>query len=134
VEKLGRFAESIGVAFQMQDDILDITGEEFAEKKGGYGQDITEGKRSLIVIHTLKVANAKDKMRLVEILNMHTSDQKLKKEAINIIKKYDSIDYVKKLAKKIVEESWNEARKPLPETDAKEKLNAFANFLIERKI
>lgn len=134
VEKLGRFAESIGVAFQMQDDILDITGEEFAEKKGGYGQDITEGKRSLLVIHTLKVAKAEDKKRLVEILNMYTSDRKLKNEAINIIKKYDSIEYVKKLAKKMVEESWNEAKKLLPETKAKEKLNAFANFLVERKI
>jgi geranylgeranyl diphosphate synthase type I len=67
-DKLGHFAESIGVAFQMQDDILDLTGEEFAEKKGGRGQDITEGKRSLIVIHTLKVANAKDRKRLIEIL------------------------------------------------------------------
>lgn len=34
VEKLGRLAESIGVAFQMQDDILDLTGEEFAKSKG----------------------------------------------------------------------------------------------------
>ncbi len=56
VEKLGRFAESIGVAFQMQDDILDLTGQEFAKKKGGVGQDITEGKRSLMVIYTLKKA------------------------------------------------------------------------------
>ena len=55
VEKLGRFAESIGVAFQMQDDILDLTGEEFAKKKGGIGQDITEGKRSLTgYLHTKK--------------------------------------------------------------------------------
>jgi len=46
VEKLGLYAESIGVAFQMQDDILDLTGKEFAEKKGGLGQDITEGKRT----------------------------------------------------------------------------------------
>jgi geranylgeranyl pyrophosphate synthase len=134
VEKLGCFAESIGVAFQMQDDILDITGEEFAEKKGGYGQDITEGKRSLIVIHTLKVAKAEDKKRLVKILNMHTSDQKLKNEAIAIMKKYRSIDYVKQFARKIVKENWNEAGKLLKESDAKGKLNAFASFLIERKI
>ena len=33
VEKLGRFAESIGVAFQMQDDILDLTGQEFAKEE-----------------------------------------------------------------------------------------------------
>jgi geranylgeranyl pyrophosphate synthase len=133
-EKLGRFAESIGVAFQMQDDILDLAGEEFAEKKGGRGQDITEGKRSLIVIHTLKVANTKDRQRLIEILNMHTSDQKLRDEAIKIMEKYDSINYVKNFARKIVMESWKEVEKLLPASDAKEKLNAFATFLIERKI
>ena len=67
VEKLGRFAESIGVAFQMQDDVLDLTGKEFAEKKGGRGQDIKEGKRTLIVIRTLKKANSNDKKRLILI-------------------------------------------------------------------
>ena len=134
VEKLGCFAESIGVAFQMQDDILDLTSEEFAEKKGGYGQDITEGKRTLIVIHTLKVAEKEDRERLIEILNMHTSDQKLRNEAIAIMRKYGSIEYAKKFARKIVQESWGEVEKLLPASGAKEKLNAFAKFLIERKI
>jgi geranylgeranyl diphosphate synthase type I len=77
VEKIGKFAESIGVAFQIQDDILDLVGEEFAEMKGGLGQDITEGKRTLMVIHTLEKAETKDRERLLEILNMHTTDQKL---------------------------------------------------------
>jgi len=134
VEKLGRFAESIGVAFQIQDDILDLTSKEFAERKGGYGQDITEGKRTLIVIHTLKVAEEKDRERLIEILNMHTSDQKLRDEAIRIIKKYESIRYARNFARKIVEESWREVEKLLPTSDAKEILNEFAKFLIERKI
>ena len=134
VEKLGCFAESIGVAFQMQDDILDLTSEEFAEKKGGYGQDITEGKRTLIVIHTLKVAEKEDRKRLIEILNMHTSDQKLRNEAIAIMRKYGAIEYAKKFARKIVQESWREVEKLLPASEAKEKLNAFAKFLIERKI
>jgi len=134
VEKLGFFAESIGVAFQIQDDILDLTGKEFAKKKGGCGQDITEGKRTLIVIHTLKVANAKDRKRLIEILRMHTTDQKLRDEAIAIMQKYGSIDYAKNFAKRIVEESWRNVEKLLPPSSAKEKLNAFAKFLIERKI
>jgi geranylgeranyl pyrophosphate synthase len=133
IEKLGHFAESIGVAFQMQDDILDLTGEKFAEKKGGRGQDITEGKRSLIVIHTLKVAKAADRKRLIEILDMHTSDQKLRNEAIAIMEKYGSLDYVKHLARKIVQQSWKETEKLLPKSEAKKKLNAFAQFLIERK-
>lgn len=61
IERLGRFAEALGIAFQIQDDILDLTSEEFAERKGGRGQDITEGKRSLIVIHTLGRAKPADK-------------------------------------------------------------------------
>jgi geranylgeranyl pyrophosphate synthase len=134
VDKLGRFAESMGIAFQIQDDVLDLTSEEFAEKKGGRGQDITEGKRTLMVIHTLKVSNAEDRRRLIEILRMHTSDQKLRDEAIAIMQKYGSIEYAKNFARKIVDESWRDVKKLLPDSEAKEKLNAFAQFLIERKL
>src|SRR4030066_242845 len=121
VEKLGRFAESIGVAFQMQDDVLDLTGKEFAERKGGVGQDITEGKRTLMVIHTLKNANSADKKRLIQILNMHTSDQTLRDEAIALMRKYSAIEHVKRTAARIVEESWKEVDKLLPASEAKEK-------------
>jgi geranylgeranyl diphosphate synthase, type I len=132
VEKLGRLAESIGVAFQMQDDILDLTGEEFAKSKGCVGGDISEGKRSLLVIYTLQKANAADKKRLIEILNLHTTDQKLRNEAICIIKKYGAFEHVKTLAESMVVDSWNEVDKLLPTPQAKEKLKAFAEFLIKR--
>ncbi|NLE04823.1 MAG: polyprenyl synthetase family protein [Crenarchaeota archaeon] len=132
IEKLGHFAESIGVAFQMQDDILDLTGKDFAQKKGGLGGDITEGKRSLLVIRTLKTANQKDRNRLIEILNMHTSDQAIRDEAIEIIVKNNAVDYVKNKASSIVEESWKEVDKSLSASKGKEKLKAFAEFLIKR--
>jgi geranylgeranyl pyrophosphate synthase len=132
IEKLGRFAENIGVAFQMQDDILDLTGQEFAKSKGCVGGDITEGKRSLMVIYTLKIAKPADKKRLIEILNMHTSDQKLRDEAIALMQKYDALKHVKQTAEQMVMESWNEAEKLLPSPQAKEKLKAFAEFLIKR--
>ena len=132
VEKLGHYAESIGVAFQMQDDVLDLTGKEFAEKKGGRGQDITEGKRTLMVIYTLKKASPADRKRLINILNMHTSDQRLRDEAIAIMEKYNAIEHVKQTASQIVTGSWSEAEKLLPESEAKEKLKAFAEFLIKR--
>lgn len=134
VEKLGRFAESIGVAFQMQDDILDLTGREFAEKKGGRGQDITEGKRTLMIIHTLKKADKTDMERLVKILDMHTSDQTLRDEAITIVQRYGAIEYVKQTATRIVQQSWMDAERLLPDSMAKEKLKAFAEFLIKRNM
>ena len=134
VEKVGRFAEAVGIAFQIQDDILDLTGEEFAEKKGGRGQDITEGKRTLMIIHTLEKAEPSDKKRLKEILKMHTSSQKLRDEAISIMQKYGSIDYAKQLARNLVQQSWKEVDNLLPPSDAKEKLRAFVEYLVERKI
>ncbi len=134
IRKLGTFAESIGVAFQMKDDILDLTGTEFAKKKGGLGQDITEGKRTLMVIRTLKVAKLTERKRLIEILNMHTSDQELRNEATVIMQKYGAFEYVNKKADYLVEESWKEVAKLLKPSEGKEKLKAFAEFLIKRNI
>jgi geranylgeranyl pyrophosphate synthase len=134
VDKLGRFAESIGVAFQMQDDILDLTGQEFAKNKGGVGQDITEGKRTLMVIYTLKTANEADKNRLIEILSMHTNVQKLRDEAIAIMQKYHAIEHTMQAAEKMLVDCWNEVERLLPTPEAKEKLKMFSEFLIKRNM
>lgn len=134
IDKMGKFTETVGVAFQIQDDVLNIVGEEFTAGKGGAGEDITEGKRSLLVIHALHEADEKDRKRLLEILAMHTFDQKLRDEAIEILKKYDAVEYAKGKAKKMVQDAWDGIDKLLPESDAKEKLKAFAYYLIERKI
>lgn len=134
VQKIGDFAESIGVAFQIQDDILDVTSEEFARKKGGHGQDITEGKRTLMVIRTLEKASPVDGERLKEILQMHTSNQRLRNEAISIMQQYGAIEYAKQLARNLVQQSWKEVDLVLPPSDSKEKLRAFAEYLVERKM
>jgi geranylgeranyl pyrophosphate synthase len=134
VDRFGRFAEALGVAFQIQDDVLDLTSKKFATKKGGRGQDVTEGKRSLIVIHTIEKAKQADKKRLISILKMHTSDQKLKDEAIQIMTRYGAIEYAEQFAKKLVAESWKEVDRLLSPSDAKDTLQAFAEHLIQRKV
>jgi geranylgeranyl pyrophosphate synthase len=133
VEKIGSYAETIGVAFQIQDDILNLTEGEFTDKKG-LGEDITEGKRSLPVIYTIKKANQEDRKRLLEILNMHTNDQNLRNEAIEIIKKYDSIELARKKAENMILEAWKEVDKIMKPSPAKEKLKAFAEYLVNRTI
>ncbi len=134
IEKLGHFAESIGIAFQIQDDILNVSESELAKKKGCVGEDITEGKRTLMVIYTLQNASREDAARLEEILNMRTADEKLIKEAVEIMKKYKAIEFAKNFARELVEKTWEEVEKLLPESEAKQKLKAFAQFLIERDV
>lgn len=125
IEILGKFAESIGVAFQIKDDIMNIEGGLGKET----GDDINEGKRSLMVVHTLHVASEEDKKRLIEILGMHTKDRKLIDEAITILKKYDSVEYSKNFAMNLMEETWVEVDKALPDSEAKKKLEAFVHYL-----
>jgi len=135
-EKMGKFAEAIGIAFQIQDDILDITLAEKEREKFGkaFGNDIKEGKRSLVVIYTLKKANKKDRKRLIGILDKSKKSSKDVKEAISIIKKYRSVSEAKKIAQRLVKEAWKKIDKILPESKSKNLLKEFANFLIERKI
>ena len=132
-EKLGKLGEAIGVAFQIKDDVLSLTGEEFANRKG-YGDDITEGKRSLSVIHTLKKASQADRKRLVEILNMHTTDRTLIGEAMGIIKKYHAPEYAMNIAGGIINSAWQEAELLLPDSRAKCMLKDLLNFLLEREM
>ena len=134
VEAIGKLVETIGIAFQIQDDILNLVGGEFFFRKGGAGEDITEGKRTLMVIHSIKNASSGDAKRLIEILEMHTLDQKLRNEAIEIMKKYDSIDYAKEFARKILKEAWKEVDTTFPQSEAKEKIKAFADYLVERDV
>ncbi|MEM1586808.1 MAG: polyprenyl synthetase family protein [Candidatus Bathyarchaeia archaeon] len=134
VEKVGRFAESIGVAFQIQDDVLDVSGEEFARGKGGLGMDITEGKITLMVIYTLRKADEDDKRELLRILNMHTRDEYLRMRAISIMRKYGAIEYAKGVAFKLIEDGWNNIDKLIPEEEAKKKIKMFTEYLIQRKI
>jgi len=63
---------------------------------------------------------------------MHTSDQNLRNEAIALMQKYGAIEHVKQTATRMVKESWEEVDKLLPTPQAKEKLKAFAEFLIKR--
>ena len=131
---IGRFAEAIGVAFQIQDDILDVLSSDDDRAKFGkaFGNDIKEGKRTLMVIHALGKASRQDKERLLSILNSHTSDPASVKEAISILQKNGSIEYAKQRAKGLVMDAWKATEPLLKESQAKKKLKDFAYFLIER--
>ncbi|NPV51266.1 MAG: polyprenyl synthetase family protein [Candidatus Methanofastidiosum sp.] len=135
-DRFGRFAESIGIAFQIQDDLLDLTTTEKEREAFGksYGNDISEGKRSLAVIYSLLSLEKTKRDRLVKILNSHTKEKKIIEEAINLIKETGSIEISRETANKIVLESWKEIERDLEESEAKLYLKAFSEFLIKRKI
>ncbi len=136
VEEIGNFAQNIGIAFQIQDDILDIelTGKEREKFGKSFGNDIKEGKRSLMVIYALKKASKKDRERLIRILDKKGKTKKEILEAISILKKCGSIEYAKEKAREIVRESWEKVDKIFLKGKPKERLKELIEFLIERKL
>lgn len=131
-EKITRFSETLAVAFQIQDDILNIVGEEskYGKEIGG---DIKEGKRTLLVVKALRNLPKHKAERLREILKLRTNHEDLIREAITLLKESGSIDYARKICVELVSKAWNELDKVLPDSPAKEKLKALANFLIFRE-
>eukprot|EP01117_Protostelium_nocturnum_P004615 TRINITY_DN1672_c0_g1_i1.p1 TRINITY_DN1672_c0_g1~~TRINITY_DN1672_c0_g1_i1.p1 ORF type:complete len:390 (+),score=101.89 TRINITY_DN1672_c0_g1_i1:35-1171(+) len=135
IEALASFVESIGIAFQIQDDLLNISlkeGDLLSASKGGIGEDIHEGKRTLMVIHCFNTAEEKDRNRLKEILDMKTFDQQLIREAISILESTNSIQFAQEKAIDLIKTSWSEVDSSLPDTPAKAKLKALSSFLVER--
>ncbi|WP_437724900.1 polyprenyl synthetase family protein [Sorangium sp. So ce861] len=67
IEALSSFARRLGVAFQIQDDILNLAGDvgEYGKEIGG---DLWEGKRTLILLHALRHAAAEDRAEALRIL------------------------------------------------------------------
>ncbi len=128
---LGNFANTIGVGFQIHDDVLNLSEEKTLGKE--FAEDIAEGKRTIMVIHAFKNAPKKDALRLEEILSMHSHDDVLKREAISILEKAGSIEYAKKKANALVELGWKKLSVNLKPSPAKELLHGFARYLVERK-
>lgn len=75
VKALADFAGNCGRAFQLQDDILGITGNEKSLGKP-IGSDIKEGKKTVIVLHALTNADEAQRERILDILGKRTADDK----------------------------------------------------------
>jgi geranylgeranyl diphosphate synthase type II len=106
VDGLIDFGWKLGIAFQIQDDLLNLVGE---EKKYGkeIGGDIAEGKRTLMLINLLNTCNKNEKENVIKILNKDRSAKSAKeiKYVIDLMKKYGSIEYGKRKAKEFASES-----------------------------
>lgn len=131
-EQFREFGESLGVAFQIQDDVLNIVGD-FGKYRKEIGGDITEGKRTLMMIHALAHASGPEKRKLGQILLSHTRDRKKIDYASSIFKKYDSINYAKLRAREFVEKA-SAFLGGLPASGESDELKNLADYVINREL
>lgn len=131
VKALAAYGRSIGIAFQIQDDVLNLTGTEEKYKKE-IGGDIHEGKRTLMVMHALSHLSPADSARLRSILDSQTAQEADIEWSIAKMRAAGSIDYASSYANDLVSDSLKQLAK-LPKTEAREELEAVARHIIERE-
>lgn len=120
VDNLYRFGERMGLAFQLQDDFLDVYGDPkvFGKAIGG---DITSNKKTYMLINAIGKAEGKDKETLMGWINAKDFDREEKVKAVTEIYTRLGIDT---MAKAKMEEYYAEALAALAKVSVPEEKKA----------
>ncbi len=127
--RCANMALATGLAFQIQDDLLNIEGDPEIVGKD-YASDITEGKRTLMVVHALKHSDKRD--RLVEILSSKTTDIAELAEAVSIMREAGSLDYARDYASSLTDKAKEKLLQEIDESNARALLISMADYFINR--
>lgn len=101
LDQIFEFGTFLGYCFQIQDDLLDLTSD-FAGNKKQIGNDIYEGKRTVMLIHLINHISPQHKPKLINILNQDRY-HKIDSDVTWVISQMDkcgSLDYSRQLIKK----------------------------------
>lgn len=106
-DNLYAFGEQLGLAFQLQDDLLDVYGDPkvFGKAIGG---DIVSNKKTYMLINAYQMANAEQKKELVRWINAEDFDRKEKISAVTSL--YDAIG-IRQLCEKKINHYFHESEK-----------------------
>lgn len=132
--QIAAYAEDISISFQIADDILDVehTINEAGDFGKEFGNDIKEGKKTLMTVYTAEHAPAEDVARLEKILwdDDNTDEEVL--EAIEIMDSVNAIDYARERALSLSASARNHLDELELKPDANDQLEVFTRFVIER--
>lgn len=129
IEGLRNYGLDTGLAFQIQDDLLNLIGSEESTKKD-FRNDITEGKRTLVVVHALQ--NSPDRERLIEILSSKEKDPAVLEEAVNIMQASGSVDYARSYAENLTSIAKNRLVDMIAPSQSRDLLISMADWFVNR--
>ncbi|MBD3290073.1 hypothetical protein GF337_14800 [candidate division KSB1 bacterium] len=130
VQSIMKFTGKCGIAFQLQDDILGIVGDEKVLGKP-VGSDIREGKKTTILLHALRNASKQQMAKIISVLgDKNASDENILKVKQLLID-LKGVEYTKNLAHEYINQALPYLD-DLPENKYKQLLQQWAYFMINR--
>ncbi len=131
---IAEFGRNVGIAFQLQDDILDTFGdpEKFGKKVGG---DIAQNKKTYLVLKSLELADETTRAELEHLLSTKPADEKAKIKAVTGV--FNSLDVRKHATaekSKYLDNAYHHLNSIEVDDDKKNVLKAFAKILVDREV
>ena len=132
-DNLYKFGEQIGLAFQLQDDYLDVYGDPkiFGKAIGG---DIVSNKKTYMLINAFNRANSSQRAELQRLINTESFDRDKKVAAVTALYNEMSID---KMAKNKMDFFYEQSQRYLDrvsvQEECKRELRAYAERMMKRK-
>ncbi len=129
VDTVARFGEVFGIAFQLSDDLIDITSDGAASGKTP-GTDLREGVRTLPVLLVLADSDpAGDRLR--ELLRAALTDDTLHAEALDLLRAHPAMSQALTRLQAYVDDA-REVAASLPEGPARDALLGLTSFVAAR--
>lgn len=130
VEKMKKFGELVGLAFQIKDDIFDYGTDQKIGKPTG--NDIRERKMTLPLIYALNTGSKKDRKTLINIVKNHNEEQKYVKKAIQMVIAAGGVKYAYNRMMQLKDEAL-EVIADIEENDAKRALVGLVEYTVNRE-
>jgi octaprenyl-diphosphate synthase len=125
-----RFGESIGIAFQIRDDVLDYEGSSILIGKP-VGGDIKEKKITLPLIYSLNQVTKSEAENIRKLIKNGAKKDSIK-EIMEFVRKHKGIDYALEQAHLFSDQAKDSLR-VFPDSQSKIALEALIDFVIDRK-
>jgi octaprenyl-diphosphate synthase len=129
VEKMRKFGELIGMAFQIKDDLFDYTEDAIGKPTG---IDIKEQKMTLPLIYVLNQCTKQEKSWLINSIKNHNKDKKRVAAVIQFVKDQKGLAYAEQMMIEFQQKALH-LLDEFPDSEYKSALELMVNYVIERK-
>jgi geranylgeranyl diphosphate synthase type I len=133
---VARYAESMSVAFQIADDVLDV--EHAAERGGAFGKgagnDVREGKKTLMVIRAVRAIGAERAARLEEILAAEENTDDEVMEVVETLHSTGAVEGARETAHDLAAEAREHLDRADLDPETAEQLAEFTRFVVDREV
>jgi octaprenyl-diphosphate synthase len=129
--RLATYGRTVGLAFQIVDDVLDLTATEEVLGKP-VASDLREGKATLAVIHSIDHGTAKDRQIIQRVLDDRSFENVSRQQIKDILLRNGSVEYAMGVADRYAEQS-RQALAPFADSDFKRALLWVPDFVVARE-